>query len=446
MLENLSSKLQKILRDLRGEGKLSEKHIDAAMREVRLALLEADVNFKVVKEFVDRVKAKALGQEVMQSLTPAHQVVKIVRDELTELLGGLSQEINFSKTPPSVFLMAGLQGSGKTTTSGKLALWLRKNKRTPLLLPVDVYRPAAIEQLKVIGQELGIPTFTKEGVTSPVELCKLGITHAKNTGYDAVIVDTAGRLHVDEELMKELREIKAQTNPAEVLLVADAMTGQDAVKSAQAFHESVGVTGIVLTKLDGDARGGAALSIKSVVGQPIKFIGVGEKYDALEKFFPDRLVGRILGMGDMLSFIERAETMVEEEKAMELAKKIQEDQFTLADLRDQFKQLRKMGSLRELLNMMPNIGPFKGMSNLNVDEKEIVHMTAIIDSMTAKEQNHPKLIDGSRRRRIAMGSGRPVQEVNRLLKQYDEVRKMMKGFKGMFTKKLLGGKSPKSPF
>lgn len=444
MFENLASKLQKILKDLRGEGKLSQRHIDTAMYEVRVALLDADVNFKVVKGFVERVKTKALGQDVMESLTPAQQVIKIVRDELIDLLGGPSEDLNFAKQPPSVILLAGLQGSGKTTTAGKLALWLTQNKHTPLLLPVDVYRPAAIDQLKAIGQEVNIPVFSKEDVRSPMELCRLGMAHAKNMGFDTVLVDTAGRLHIDNELMEELREMKAQTAPSEVLLVADAMTGQDAVKSAKAFHDSVGVTGIILTKLDGDARGGAALSIKSVVGQPIKFIGVGEKYDALEKFYPDRLVSRILGMGDVLSLIEKVEATIEEEEAIKLAEKLQEDEFSLEDLRDQLRQMRRMGSLRDLLGMLPSIGPFKGLGAVDVDDKELIYMEAIINSMTAKERNNAKLIDGKRRRRIAAGSGRPVQEVNRLLKGYDQMRKMMKGFgrKGLFKKGLSGGKFP----
>lgn len=438
MLDNLSAKLQKVMRDLRGESRVSEKHLDAALREVRMALLEADVNFKVVKDFVERIRTQAVGQEVMQSLTPAHQVIKVVMTELTSLLGGSSEDLNLAKQPPSVILMVGLQGSGKTTTSGKLALMLNKQKLSPMLLPVDVYRPAAIEQLKVIGKEISVPVYTNDAVNSPVELCKLGITHAKNMGFQAVIVDTAGRLHVDEELMKELREIKAQVTPSEVLLVCDAMTGQDAVKSAQAFHEHVGLTGVVLSKLDGDARGGAALSIKAVVGPSIKFIGTGEKYSALEKFHPDRLATRILGMGDMLSFIERAEGTIKEEEAQRLAEKLNKNEFSLEDLRDQIRQLRRMGSLRDILGMLPNVGPLKGMSDLNVDDKELDHMEAIINSMTAKERRNFKLVDGSRRKRIARGSGRPVHEINQLLKNYDQMRQMMKGLKGKLGKKLMG--------
>ncbi|MBI1745984.1 MAG: signal recognition particle protein [Acidobacteria bacterium] len=438
MLESLSVKLQKVMRDLRGESRVSAKHLEAALREVRLALLEADVNFKVVKEFIEKIRAQALGQEVMQALTPAYQVIKIVMSELVALLGGDSADLHFANQPPTVILLVGLQGSGKTTTSGKLALMLNKQKQSPLLLPVDVYRPAAIEQLQVIGKEIGVPVYTNPAVESPVELCRLGITQAKNMGYQVVLVDTAGRLHVDEALMNELRVIKANIKPDEVLLVCDAMTGQDAVKSAQAFHENVGLTGVILTKLDGDARGGAALSIKSVIGQPIKFIGIGEKYSALEKFYPDRLANRILGMGDMLSFIEKAEDTIREEDVQRLAEKIEKDAFTLEDLREQIKQLRKMGSLRDIIGMLPNVGPLKGMNNINVDDKQMDHMEAIINSMTRQERRNYKLIDGSRRKRIARGCGRPVQEINQLLKNYDQMRRMMKGFKGKFGRKLMG--------
>ena len=439
MLDNLSAKLQKVMRDLRGESRVSEKHLDAALREVRLALLEADVHFKVVKEFVDRVRAQAVGQEVMQTLTPAHQVIKIVNQELITLLGGQSAELSLGKQSPSVILMVGLQGSGKTTTSGKLALMLSRDKRPPLLLPVDVYRPAAIEQLKVIGREINVPVFTDEAVQSPVELCRRGMAHTRNMGYQVLIVDTAGRLHIDEELMQELREIKGQVAPAEVLLVCDAMAGQDAVKSAQAFHQQVGLTGVILTKLDGDARGGAALSIRTVVGAPIKFMGTGEKYSALEAFHPDRLAQRILGMGDMLSFIERAESTINEEEAERLAEKLESDDFTLEDLRDQIRQIRRMGSLRDLLGMLPNVGPFKGLGQLNeVDDKKLDYMEAIINSMTPKERRHTKVIDGSRRKRIARGSGRPVHEINMLLRNYDQMRQMMKGFKGKLGRKLMG--------
>jgi signal recognition particle subunit SRP54 len=445
MLDNLSKKLQKILKNLSGQGRVSERHIDETAREIRNALLDADVHFKIAKEFVERVKKRALGQEVMESLTPGQQVIRVVRDELIELLGGNQTEIQFSKQPPSVFLMAGLQGSGKTTTTAKLALWLTKNNHTPLLLSVDVYRPAALEQLRVLCENNRFGYFDDPGDRDPVSRAKQGLRHARNGGYDIVLIDTAGRLHIDDAMMTELDRIREATRPVEILLVADAMTGQDAVRSAKEFHERLNLTGVILTKMDGDARGGAALSIKTVTGQPIKFIGTGEKVDAMEPFFPDRLAGRILGMGDVLSLIEKAEESVDREQAEELAEKIRKNEFTLEDFQDQLKQIRKMGPLDQILGMLPNMGPLRGLNQLNIDEKELIHIEAIISSMTSRERNNHQIINGSRRKRIARGSGRPVQEINRLLKQYIETRKMMKSLsRGIMPRIMRGMKFPMS--
>ncbi|GAB4236657.1 MAG: signal recognition particle protein [Acidobacteriota bacterium] len=424
MLESLSQRLQKILRNLKGEGRVSERHLEEALREIRLALLEADVNFRVVKDFVNRIREKALGQEVLGSLTPGQQVVKIVRDELVELLGKEPAPLRFSKTPPSVVMLVGLQGSGKTTSAGKLAAWLTKRGRRPLLVSTDVYRPAALEQLRVVGRAVEVPVFEPE-TQDAVERARLALRHCRNTGFDTLIVDTAGRLHIDEELMEELEELRSVLEPVEILLVADAMTGQDAVNSAQEFRRRLPLTGAVLTKLDGDARGGAALSIRAVTDVPIKFAGVGEKYDALEPFFPERLVGRILGMGDVLGLIEKAEETADREEAERLLKKLRRNEFTLEDFRSQLQQLRKMGPLEQVLGMLPQVGPFKNLGNLQVEEKRLVHYEAIINSMTPAERRNPKLINGSRRARIARGSGRPVSEVNQLLRQYQDVRKMM---------------------
>ncbi|MBI4456555.1 MAG: signal recognition particle protein [Acidobacteria bacterium] len=425
MLDDLSAKLQRVLKDLRGEGRLTEAHVDAAMREIRIALLEADVNFKVVKEFVACVKGKALGQEVLASLTPGQQVLKIVRDELTELLGTVNQGLIFSKTPPTVILLAGLQGSGKTTSAGKLARLLQRSGRRPLMVSVDVYRPAARDQLAIIGREIKIPVFETVS-NNPFEICQQALTQAKNVGYDVLLVDTAGRLHIDQELMDELREVKRRLQPLETLLVADAMTGQDAVNSARDFHEQVGVTGVILAKMDGDTRGGAALSIQSVTGRPIKFIGVGEKYDSLEPFHPDRIASRILGMGDVLSLIEKAEEAVDKENALRMVEKIRKDSFTLEDFRDQLRQIRKLGPLDQLFKLFPNVGPLKGISGMQVDEKGLAHIEAIINSMTPRERDHYKIINGSRRKRISEGCGCTVQQVNQLLRQYDQARKMMR--------------------
>lgn len=446
MFENLSDKLQRVFKNLRGEGRLTEQHLDEALKEIRMALLEADVNFKVVKQFTDAVRAKALGQEVMQSLSPGQQVVKIVRDELVEMLGGTNVRVNFAPQPPSAIMLVGLQGSGKTTSSGKLAKWLQKGGHRPLLVSVDVYRPAAREQLKVISKDIGVKLWEGNPSDKPLQLCQDAVREARNTAHDVVIIDTAGRLHIDEALMNELREIKEQIRPNEILFVADAMLGQDAVKSAHQFHEQLGFNGFVLTKMDGDARGGAALSIKQVTGQPVKFVGTGEKYDALELFHPDRLVSRIMGMGDILSLIEKAEEVVDKKKAVEMQEKMLSDSFTLEDFRDQLKQIRKLGSLEQILSMLPSIGPFKDMQKAKVDEKELVRIEAIINSMTSKERRNHQLINGSRRKRIARGSGTSVQQVNQLLKQYVQTRKMMKGVKNsFFGKRFKGMKLPEMP-
>jgi signal recognition particle subunit SRP54 len=446
MFETLSEKLQRVFKNLRGEGRLTEQHIEEALKEIRIALLEADVNFKVVKQFTDTVKAKALGQEVLQSLSPGQHVVKIVRDELVEILGGENVRVNFASQPPTVIMLVGLQGSGKTTSSGKLAKWLGKNGHRPMLVSVDVYRPAARDQLKVIAKDISVKLWEGNPGEKPLELCQGALREARNTAHDVLIIDTAGRLHIDEALMKELTQIKESIRPNEILFVADAMLGQDAVKSAQQFHEQLGFNGFILTKMDGDARGGAALSIKQVTGQPVKFVGTGEKYDALELFHPDRLVSRIMGMGDIMSLIEKAEEIVDKKKAAELQEKMLSDGFTLEDFRDQLKQVRKIGSLEQILSMLPSVGPFKDMSKVKVDEKELVRVEAIINSMTPKERRNDKIINGSRRKRIAKGSGTSVQQVNQLLKQYAQTRKMMKGMKNsFFGKRLRGMKLPEMP-
>jgi len=446
MFETLSEKLQRVFKNLRGEGRLTEQHIEEALREIRIALLEADVNFKVVKQFTDTVKSKAVGQEVLHSLSPGQQVVKIVRDELVEMLGGENVRVNFASQPPTVVMLVGLQGSGKTTSSGKLAKWLVKNGHRPMLVSVDVYRPAARDQLKVIAKDISVKLWEGNPDEKPLELCQGALREARNTAHDVLIIDTAGRLHIDEALMKELTEIKESIHPHEILFVADAMLGQDAVKSAQQFHDHLGFNGFILTKMDGDARGGAALSIKQVTGQPVKFVGTGEKYDALELFHPDRLVSRIMGMGDIMSLIEKAEEIVDKKKAAELQEKMLSDSFTLEDFRDQLKQVRKIGSLEQILGMLPSIGPFKDMSKVKVDEKELVRVEAIINSMTGKERRNDKIINGSRRKRIAKGSGTSVQQVNQLLKQYAQTRKMMKGMKNsFFGKRFKGLKLPEMP-
>jgi signal recognition particle subunit SRP54 len=447
--EGLADRLQKTIQKIRGKGKVTEADVKEMMREVRLALLEADVNFKVVKEFVKKVSERAVGQEVMKSLTPGQQVIKVVKEELTELMGGEQSKIAVSNRPPTVIMMVGLQGAGKTTTTGKLANLLRKkNNRNPMLVAADIYRPAAIKQLETLGKQLNIPVFSLGDQTSPVEIARQAIEKAKEEHYDYVLIDTAGRLHVDEELMDELKEIKELTKPDEIFLVVDAMTGQDAVNVAQSFNEQLGLTGVVLTKLDGDTRGGAALSIRAVTQTPIKFVGLGEKMDAIEPFHPERMASRILGMGDVLTLIEKAQATVDEEKAKELEKKIRTASFTLDDFLEQLGQVRKMGPLDELLKMMPGANKIKGLNNLQIDEKQISHVEAIIKSMTKEEKIHPEIINASRRKRIAKGSGTTIQEVNRLLKQFEEMKKLMKQMTGMQQKgKRKGGfKFPFNPF
>ncbi len=413
------------------------------MRDVRMALLEADVNYNVVKDLVERVKVRALGEEIGATFTPAQEVVRIVRDELIEILGHDAALLTFSKDYPSVLLIVGLQGSGKTTSSGKLALWLSKRKKRPMLVSCDVYRPAAREQLAVIAKEIGIPCFAGEGIDDPIQLALAARKDAADRGHDVLIVDTAGRLHIDEALMQEVTELRTKLRPSEVLLVTDAMVGQDAVRSAQEFHERLGTSGVILTKLDGDARGGAALSIRHVTGQPIKYIGVGEKYDALEVFYPDRIVSRILGMGDLLSLIEKAEEAIDQKKALEMHHKLQSDTFSLADFREQLRQMRSLGPLEQMMGMLPKVGMFRDAGKVKVDEKELVRIEAIINSMTEKERRRHEIINGKRRKRIAKGSGTTVQQVNQVLKQYVQMRKMMKTMsKGLLGKQLSRFKLP----
>jgi signal recognition particle subunit SRP54 len=428
MFDNLSDKLQRVFKNLRGEGKLTPENMEGALREIRVALLEADVHFKVVKQFIESIKVKAMGEEVLSALSPTQQVVKIVRDELIKLLGSHQSKLRFANEPPTSILIVGLQGSGKTTSTGKLARFLSKEGHSPLMVSVDVYRPAARQQLAVIARDLKLPIY--EGTeTAPVELARSGRREAVQGGRDILLVDTAGRLHIDDQLMTELQQLKELLQPTEILFVADAMTGQDAVKSADEFHKRLGITGVILTKMDGDARGGAALSIRSITNQPLKFVGVGEKFDALEPFHPDRVAQRILGMGDVLSLIEKVEQNIDHRDAEEMQRKLLDDEFTLEDFRDQIKQIRKLGPLQNILEMMP-IGPLKGMKDMKVDEGEINRVVAIIDSMTPKERSNHMLINGTRRRRIAKGSGTTVQEVNSLLKQYAQARKMMKSLTG----------------
>jgi signal recognition particle subunit SRP54 len=440
MFDNLSDKLQRVFKNLRGEGKLTAENMEAALREIRVALLEADVHFRVVKQFIENIREKAMGEAVLTALSPTQQVVKIVRDELIKTLGSHQSKLRMANEPPSAIMIVGLQGSGKTTTSGKLARWLSKNGHNPLLVSVDVYRPAARQQLSVIARDIKLPIY--EGApeeTKPAELARGARRECSQTGRDVLLVDTAGRLHIDDQLMQELQELKEQLSPAEVLFVADAMTGQDAVKSADEFHKRLGITGIILTKMDGDARGGAALSIRAITNQPLKFVGVGEKFDALEPFHPDRVAQRILGMGDMLSLIEKVEESIDHKQAEEMQRKLLDDEFTLEDFRDQLRQIRKLGPLESILGMMPQLGPMKNLKDVKVDENEITRVVAIIDSMTRKERANHMLINGARRRRIAKGSGTTVQEVNALLKQYAQARKMMKSITGGgFLGKRLG--------
>ena len=441
VFEGLAERLQNTFKKLRGHGKLSESDVNEAMREVRMALLEADVNFKVVKDFVKRIKERAVGQEVMSSLTPAQHVIKIVNEELTELMGGTQSRIMISPKPPTVIMLVGLQGAGKTTTAGKLARMLKKQGKNPLMVAGDIYRPAAIKQLQVLGEQLSIPVFSKGNEVSPVQIAEEAIAHAKSYANDVVIIDTAGRLHINEQLMDELKSIKRTVQPHEVLLVVDAMTGQDAVNVAEAFNNDLGIDGTILTKLDGDARGGAALSIKAVTGCPIKFAGMGEKLDALEPFHPDRMASRILGMGDVLSLIEKAQSTFDMEQAEELERKMRKDDFTLDDFLVQMQQVRKMGSFEQILGMIGGMGSIKKqLGEIDFDGKEIRQIEAIIRSMTPKERRDISIINGSRRKRIAVGSGTRVQDVNKLLKQFAEARKMMKKMRSMKnSKRGLGG-------
>jgi signal recognition particle subunit SRP54 len=426
MFERLSDKLDAAFKKLKGRGKLTEENIEEGLKEIRMALLEADVHYRVAKRFIADVKKRALGREVLTSLTPGQQVIKIVNEELTELMGSHQEELNLSGPSPVPLMLVGLQGSGKTTTAGKLAVFLRNKGRKPYLVPADVYRPAAIDQLKKLGEQLNVPVFSSSVDMDPVQICRDAKTAAHQQGCDTLLLDTAGRLHIDEDLMDELIRINKAVKPADILLVADAMTGQDAVNIAQSFNEALDIGGVVLTKMDGDARGGAALSIKEITGKPIKFIGVGEKLNELEPFHPDRLASSILGMGDVLTLIEKAQDVVDEKKAAELEKKLRKSQFTLEDFRDQMRQIRKMGSLSDIMKMIPGMGKLKHMKNMDMDEKELVRIEAIINSMTPLERRRHGIINGSRRRRIARGSGTRVQDVNRLLKNYTQLLKMLK--------------------
>jgi len=446
VFEGLSEKLQNVIKKIKGAGRVTEKDVKAMMREVKLALLEADVNFKVVKDFIEKVSERAVGQEVLDSLTPGQQVVKIVHEELISLMGGKTENISFSPSPPSVYMMVGLQGSGKTTTVAKLANFLKKRGKNPMLAACDIYRPAAVKQLQVLGKQLDVPVFEMGTGTNPVDVAKKAVENAKKLDNDVVIIDTAGRLHIDEELMQELVELKNKVKPTEILLVVDSMMGQDAVNVASKFNESLGIDGIILTKLDGDTRGGAALSTKAVTGKPIKFTGTGEKLNDFEPFHPDRMASRILGMGDVLSLIEKAQTAFDEKKALELEKKLRAQQFTLDDFLDQLQQLKNMGPLNQFLGMMPGMNA-KILKDARVDDKQMVYLEAIIRSMTKQERANPSIINASRRRRIANGSGTSIQQVNNLLKQFESMKKMMKMFSN--PSKLKGMKGPggfKLPF
>lgn len=448
MFESLSDKLKNTLRNLRGAGKLTPEHVDAALREIRMALLEADVNYKVAKDFVESVRVKAEGEEVWNGLKPHEQVVKIVYDELSALMGGTSSRLVFTKQIPNVVMIVGLQGSGKTTSTGKISRWLRDNQeRKPLLVSVDVYRPAARAQLKVVGDAVGIPVYEAADTHEPLELVRGAVKHANELGFDTLLIDTAGRLHIDDELMTELEAIKAETKPIEVLFVADAMTGQDAVRSAEVFHERIGITGVVLTKMDGDARGGAALSIRQVIGQPVKFVGVGEKYDAIEPFYPDRIAQRILGMGDVLSLIEEVQGKIDEQEAQAQLLKMTKNQFTLEDFQKQLSQFKKLGSMSKLMKMLPD--QMTGGLEMSDEQSAMVdhqmkRTEAIIGSMTRAEKNDHRIIDASRKTRIAGGSGSSIAEVNQLLRQYEQMRKMMAqmnrgGLFGGMARKMAGG-------
>jgi len=439
MFENLTEKLQRVFKNLRGQGKLTEEHLDAALAQIREALLDGDVNVGVADELLARIRAKALGAEVMLQLSPDQHIVKIVRDELVALLGKHAKPL-FASRPPSVWLLVGLQGSGKTTTTGKLGKWLLSHGHRPLVVSTDVYRPAAREQLAQVARATGLPCYPGEGINKPLEIARGAIREAKLSAYDVILVDTAGRLHIDDALMTELSELKRELQPAEILFIADAMIGQDAVRSAGEFHRRLGLTGVILTKLDGDARGGAALSIGKVTGGSVKFVGIGEKYDALEAFYPERIVSRVLGMGDVLTLIERAEQAVDQKKAAELERKLRRDEFTLEDFRDQLGQLRKMGPLEQIVGMLPKLGPLANIpKDAQVDEGRLKRVEAIINSMTSAEREDHSLIDGKRRKRIARGSGTSVQEVNQVLKQYLQMRKMIRQYGGVAAKSKLRG-------
>jgi signal recognition particle subunit SRP54 len=439
MFENLTEKLQRVFKNLRGQGKLTDEHMDAALVGIREALLDGDVNVDVADELLAHIRAKALGSEVLLQLSPDQQILKIVRDELLELLGKQAKPA-FASRPPSVWMIVGLQGSGKTTTTGKLAKWLASHGHRPLVVSTDVYRPAAREQLAQVAKAVGVSLWPGAGTDKPLEIAKGAIREAKLSASDVILVDTAGRLHIDEELMNELGFLKRELQPSEILFIADAMIGQDAVRSAGEFHRRLGLTGVILTKLDGDARGGAALSIGKVTGAPVKFVGMGEKYDALEAFYPERIVSRVIGMGDMLSLIERAEQAIDHKKAAELERKLRRSEFTLGDFRDQLKQVRKMGPLEQVLGMLPKIGPFANLpKDAHVDEGRLKHVEAIINSMTEAERDDHDLIDGKRRKRIALGSGTSVQEVNQVLKQYMQMRKMMKQYGALAAQGRLRG-------
>jgi signal recognition particle subunit SRP54 len=441
----LSEKLQETIRKFRGMGRVTEKDVREMMREIKLALLEADVNYKVVKSFINSVSERAAGQEVLESLTPGHQVVKIVHEELVDLLGKVPSKVTFAGKPPTIYMMVGLQGSGKTTTSGKIANLLRKQGKNPLLVACDVYRPAAVKQMQVVGDQLGVPVFSVEGSSDPVDIARKAADHAVSKLYDLVIIDTAGRLHIDDELMEELKNIKNAVRPHEILLVVDSMTGQDAVNVAEAFSNKLGIDGIVLTKLDGDTRGGAALSVKAVTGKPVKFAAAGEKLSDIEPFYPDRMASRILGMGDVLSLIEKAQEAFDEKKAIEAEKKLRTQQFTFDDFLEQMQQLKNMGPLNQVLGMLPGMNN-KVLRNMDVDEKKLVRMEAIIRSMTPKERKEPVIINGSRRKRIATGSGTSIQEVNSLLRQFEEIRKIMKMMSGAGKKGGRGFGKFRMPF
>jgi signal recognition particle subunit SRP54 len=437
--EGLTGRLQNVFSKLRTKGKLSEDDVSEVLREVRLALLEADVNFKVVKEFIAKVKEQAIGQEVMKSFTPGMVVINIVNKELTDLMGGQQSKLARNNRPPTVIMMVGLQGAGKTTTSGKLARLLQKQNHRPLLVAGDIYRPAAIKQLQVLGEQLSVPVFTLGDQVSPVEIAKGGLQHAKDHGHDYVIIDTAGRLHIDETLMAELENVRAAVQPDEILLVVDSMTGQDAVNVAESFHKQLELTGVVLTKLDGDTRGGAALSVKAVTGCPIKFAAMGEKLDALEPFHPERMASRILGMGDMLTLIEKAQAGIDADKAKEMERKMRNAEFTFEDFLEQMEQMKKLGPLDQILDMLPGAGKLKGMKDIKVDEKQLSRTEAIVKSMTTEEKRKPELLNHNRRKRIAIGSGNTLNEVNRFIKQFEDMRKMMKQFSGMMGPKGMKG-------